>query len=200
MAALIELRNSYPVFQSNAITIVADSLKLIQFADSTMKVDIIGNFGVYQSSMNPSFQQTGTWYDYLSGDSMNVTDRNTFISLAPGEYHIYTTVKLPTPDLTVPAGVENIDAGLVTNYKLEQNYPNPFNPSTTIKYLIPKAGIVSVKIYDMLGREIKTLVNKFQLSGSYQIQFDAADLASGVYFYQLKTNGFVSTKKMLLLR
>ena len=200
MAALIKLRNSYPIFQSNAITIVADSLKLIQFADSTMKVDIIGNFGVYQSTMNPSFQQTGTWYDYLSGDSIIITDRNTFVSLAPGEYHIYTTVKLPKPDLTIPTDVKNTSADLITSYKLEQNYPNPFNPSTTIKYQIPKAGIVNIKIYDILGREIRTLVHKFQLSGSYQIQFDAADLASGVYFFQLKTNGFVSTKKMLLLK
>ena len=200
MAALIKLKNNYAVFQSNASMNVVDSLKIIQLSDSSMKVNIIGNFGVYQSNMNPNFQQTGKWYDYLSGDSINVSDRSALISLSPGEYHIYTTAKLPAPDLSVPTGVKNIDAGVITNYKLEQNYPNPFNPSTTIEYRIPEAGIVSIKIYDILGREIKTLVNKFQLSGSYQIQFDAADLASGVYFYQLKTNGFISVKKMLLLK
>ena len=200
MAALIKLKNNYAVFQSNASMNVVDSLKIIQLSDSSMKVNIIGNFGVYQSNMNPNFQQTGKWYDYLSGDSINVSDRSALISLSPGEYHIYTTAKLPAPDLSVPTGVKNIDAGVITNYKLEQNYPNPFNPSTTIEYRIPEAGIVSIKIYDILGREIKTLVNKFQLSGNYQIQFDAADLASGVYFYQLKTNGFISVKKMLLLK
>ncbi len=200
MAALIKLRNNYPIFQRNATTIVADSLKTIQFADSSMKVNIIGNFGVYQSNMNPSFQQTGEWYDYLSGDSMNVSNQNTFISLAPGEYHIYTTVKLPTPDLTVPTDVKNNNDGLIKDYKLEQNYPNPFNPSTIIKYQIQKAGIVSIKIYDILGREIKTLVNKYQQSGNYEIQFNAAGLASGVYFYQLRADDFISTKKMILLR
>ena len=99
MGALISLKKDYHVFQTPATTIVADSLKLIQLADSSMKVDIIGNFGVYQASMNPGFQQTGKWYDYFTGDSTNVSDPNAKVSLAPGEYHIYTSVRLPVPDL-----------------------------------------------------------------------------------------------------
>ena len=200
MAALIKLRKSYPVFQSSAITLLTDSLKTIQFVDSSMMVNIIGNFGVYSAKLKPSFRQTGEWYDYLTGDSLNVSDLNAQISLAPGEYHIYTTVKLPTPDLKVPTDVKTNETGLIKNYKLEQNYPNPFNPSTTIKYQIVKAGAVSIKIYDILGREVKTLLNEFQQSGNHEIQFNAADLASGIYFYQLKSNGFVSTKKMILLK
>ncbi len=200
MAALINLRNNYPIFQSKAIAVVSDSLKRIQFSNSTMKVNIIGNFGVYQSDINPGFQQSGEWYDYLSGDSLNVSNQTSFITLAPGEYHIYTTAKLPTPDLTVPTDVNNPDAGIIISYKLQQNYPNPFNPSTNISYQIQKAGIVSIKVYDILGRELKTLINKYQQSGNYDIQFNAAGLASGVYFYQLRTNDFTSTKKMILLR
>ncbi len=200
MAALINLRTNYPIFQSKAITVVSDSLKRIQFSDSTMKVNIIGNFGVYQSDINPGFQQSGEWYDYLSGDSLYVSNQTSFITLAPGEYHIYTTAKLTTPDLTVPTDVNNPDAGIIISYKLQQNYPNPFNPSTNISYQIQKAGIVSIKVYDILGRELKTLINKYQQSGNYEIQFNAAGLPSGVYFYQLRTNDFTSTKKMILLR
>ncbi len=199
-SVLIKLRNSYSIFQTSAIMKVTDSLKSIQFSDSSMKVNIIGNFGVYQSNMNPNFQQPGKWYDYFAGDSIIVSDINAAISLAPGEYHIYTSVKLPKPDLNVYTEVGNKNPNLITGYKLEQNYPNPFNPSTTIKYQILKAGLVTIKVYDILGREIKTIVNKFHQSGSYEIQLKADNLASGIYFYQLRTDNFVSTKKMILLK
>ena len=100
---------------------------------------------------------------------------------------------------------------LPTNYKLFQNYPNPFNPTTTIKYAIPSSsqsplqggvwgGLVTLKVYDILGREVVTLVNKQQLPGNYEVTFDASTLASGIYFYTLKTGGFIKTKKMLLIK
>jgi parallel beta-helix repeat protein len=89
---------------------------------------------------------------------------------------------------------------LPEEFYLYQNYPNPFNPTTIIRYDIAKAGQVELFIYDVLGRRIKTVVNKFQNSGSYEAVFDASHLASGVYFYQLRAKSFVVTKKMLLLR
>ncbi len=87
-----------------------------------------------------------------------------------------------------------------TEYTLYQNYPNPFNPTTTIKYDIPNTGEVSVVIYDILGRRIKELINTKQQAGRYEIQFNASNLASGVYLYQLRTNDYVNTKKMILLK
>ncbi len=89
---------------------------------------------------------------------------------------------------------------LVIEYSLEQNYPNPFNPSTTINYQIPKDGFVTLKIYDVLGKEIKTLVNEEKTIGRYQVSFNATDLATGVYIYKIQVNDFVSTKKMILLK
>lgn len=86
------------------------------------------------------------------------------------------------------------------DYTLGQNYPNPFNPSTKIKFTIPKTGNVSLKIYDILGREIKTLINKEMQPGIYDIEFNAVNLPSGVYFYQLKVGSYVETKKMILLK
>jgi hypothetical protein len=85
-------------------------------------------------------------------------------------------------------------------FNLSQNYPNPFNPSTTIKYSIPKQSDVTIKVYNILGKEILTLVNENKLQGNYTIEFNANNLASGVYFYQLKTNNFIQTKKMLLMK
>ncbi len=95
-------------------------------------------------------------------------------------------------------------------FKLSQNYPNPFNPTTKIKYTIPtsenpllggaRGGLVTLKIYDILGNEIATLVDKEQSTGEYEVEFDGNGLSSGIYFYQLKNEGFISTKKMILLK
>ncbi|MDR3611396.1 MAG: T9SS type A sorting domain-containing protein [Ignavibacteriaceae bacterium] len=90
--------------------------------------------------------------------------------------------------------------GAVNNYDLSQNYPNPFNPATTIRYQIPKDGIVTLKVYDILGREVANLVNEYKKQGRYSVNFDASKLASGVYIYQIKSNDFESSKKMMLLK
>jgi len=101
------------------------------------------------------------------------------------------------------------------NYKLDQNYPNPFNPTTKIKYSIPKYGNVTLKVFDVLGKEVTTLLNKEQPQGNFEIEFDASGLTSGIYYYRLQVypaesgtgdpsassgQGFIETKKMLLLR
>jgi len=85
-------------------------------------------------------------------------------------------------------------------YSLEQNYPNPFNPSTTIRYQLPQDGLVTLKIYDILGREVTTLVNEEKTKGRYEINFNASNLASGVYLYRIKVNDYVAIKKMILLK
>jgi uncharacterized delta-60 repeat protein len=110
-----------------------------------------------------------------------------------------------------PDSITNVDSkedGLVNEFRLEQNYPNPFNPSTKIKYTIPsviasgakQSHFVSLKIYDALGNEVATLVNEYKQGGSYEIEFNAAGLSSGIYFYKLQAGGFIETKKMILLR
>lgn len=97
-------------------------------------------------------------------------------------------------------GVEELEEGIPSKFDLSQNYPNPFNPATTISYSIPKESQVSLKIYDVMGREVAELVNGKQLAGSYHAEFDASSLASGTYFYKLTANEFVSVKKMVLLK
>jgi hypothetical protein len=89
---------------------------------------------------------------------------------------------------------------LPTEFILEQNYPNPFNPSTTISFSVPEIEFVTLKVYDVLGNEIATLINEEKSAGSYEILFDATDLSSGIYFYRLQAGSFVETKKMVLMK
>lgn len=88
----------------------------------------------------------------------------------------------------------------VAEYKLSQNYPNPFNPSTIINYSVKDAGLVKIKVFDILGSEVATLVNENKSAGTYTVEFNAANLPSGVYIYTLQVNGFTSSKKMLLMK
>jgi hypothetical protein len=93
-----------------------------------------------------------------------------------------------------------------SQFILEQNYPNPFNPSTTIRFQVPNSSFVNLKVYDVLGKEVATLVNGEKPAGSYEVEFNASDLSpkgsltSGIYFYKLQTGSFVETKKMILLK
>jgi hypothetical protein len=96
--------------------------------------------------------------------------------------------------------VKIVDDQIPNNYVLDQNYPNPFNPSTVIKYSLPEASFVTLKIYNLLGQEVAVLVNNEQSSGVYQATFDASLLSSGVYFYSLQTKNFTATKKMMLMK
>jgi hypothetical protein len=107
-----------------------------------------------------------------------------------------------------PVSVEDENSvQLASNFELAQNYPNPFNPTTTISYTIPNVTLsraegsrVQLKIYDVLGNEVVTLVNEYKPAGSYEVRFDASILSSGVYFYKLQTGNLVETKKMILMK
>lgn len=89
---------------------------------------------------------------------------------------------------------------VITEYSLEQNFPNPFNPSTKIKFQIPKDGFVSLKVYDILGNEITTLVNEEKSRGRYEVNFNGSSLANGAYIYKIQSGDFISSKKMILLK
>jgi hypothetical protein len=85
-------------------------------------------------------------------------------------------------------------------FSLGQNYPNPFNPGTSFKFRVPSSGLVTLKVYDVLGREVTTLVNEVRAPGAYTVRWDASSFSSGVYFYKLEAGNFSQTRKLLLLK
>ncbi|MFA5804572.1 MAG: alpha-amylase family glycosyl hydrolase [Melioribacteraceae bacterium] len=200
-AALIRLKKNYPAFSSNDFSLATSvGLKRIKINHSSMNVVIIGNFDVSAGPLVTEFQSAGKWYEFFTGDSLNVTDVNMQINLQPGEYRLYTSKKIPKAS-DIITNVTDINT-IPTEFKLEQNYPNPFNPTTVISYQLSVAGHVTLKVYDILGREVATLVDEFKQAGKYNSQFSIlnSQLSSGVYFYRLTAGDFVGIKKMILLK
>ena len=116
-----------------------------------------------------------------------------YIFAGTGNSSVFRSVATTT---SINESGENIP----TKFSLSQNYPNPFNPSTTIKYDLPREEMVTIKVYDMLGREVKTLVNEYKNAGSYSIEFNASNLSSGTYFYRITAGDFTEIKKLILLK
>ncbi|MBK8553184.1 MAG: T9SS type A sorting domain-containing protein [Ignavibacteria bacterium] len=100
----------------------------------------------------------------------------------------------------VPSSINPVNSNVVSDYKLSQNYPNPFNPSTNLEFGISDLGFVSLKVYDLNGRELQTLVNENLSPGNYKIKFDGSNLSSGIYFYKIIAGSYTETKQMILLK
>lgn len=114
--------------------------------------------------------------------------------LTSGRYYTQTYDAISTP-----MSVDD-ETGFPTEYYLSQNFPNPFNPSTTIQYQLPHAGFVSLTVYDVLGKEVATLVNEEKSAGRYSVQFTTNRVSSGVYFYRLRAGEYHSIKRMVVLK
>jgi len=124
-----------------------------------------------------------------------------FVDLNPLSGNVsYRLKQIDTDGKFEYSAVIEIKNTLSIKYVLEQNYPNPFNPTTVISYSIPKSSHVSVKVFDVLGNTITTLVSKNQEVGSYKVTFDATALRSGIYFYKISAGEFTSIKKMMLIK
>jgi hypothetical protein len=138
--------------------------------------------------------QTITLDPLWDADSLNIV---VFVQSAASKT-IYQSETISYTDLTVTSVSDNDE--LPTEFVLEQNYPNPFNPSTKIKFSMPKSSFVTLEVFNALGEKVDVLVSGELQGGNYEFSFDAKGLTSGIYFYQLRTKGFVQTKKMLLVK
>jgi len=202
---LINIRKEYDVFETSDYYFDATpKLKKLQLNHSSRNINIIGNFDVVQGSINPAFQTPGKWYNFFSGDSINITNTSDPIALQPGEFRIYSTVKLPTPEEGILLGNDRETLAEIS-YDLFQNYPNPFNPETRISFSLGSSGFVSVKVFNILGQEIRTLLSAEKNTGVHSLLWDGKDnsgnpVASGAYIYRIESEGFISAKKMMLLR
>ena len=202
-AGLIRLKKAYPAFSSPDFTLnVSGAVKSLSINHSSMNVVIFGNFDV-TASTTTSFPNAGKWYEFFSGDSLDVTDINNMKILQAGEYRLYTSKKIPKASDLITNVVEQ--KSMPTEFSLEQNYPNPFNPVTVISYQLAVGSFVTLKVYDILGREVAILVNEYQQVGTYSVDFNVetrhtSSLPSGVYFYRIEAGNFVQTKKMVILK
>jgi len=143
----------------------------------------LGHYDTHPGVNNTAYQGCWNVYPYLPSGNIIASDMST------GLY----VLKLVMTSV-------NENNAAVDNYTLMQNYPNPFNPLTTITYYIPKSSNVKIRVTDEVGREVKTLVNEFQNTGSYSAEFNGNGLASGIYYYTIEAENFVETKKMIMVK
>ncbi|MCF6268735.1 MAG: T9SS type A sorting domain-containing protein [Melioribacteraceae bacterium] len=143
---------------------------------------------------------TTTYYltNLFDGEVIEIPSSTTDITLEPLDGYEAVVYYYGTEPVIVDINEE--DNLIVSDYQLSQNYPNPFNPSTKITYQIPDSGLVTLKVYDVLGREVAELVNSEQPTGKYTVTLNGANLSSGIYFYTMRAGDFVATKKLLLLK
>ena len=135
---------------------------------------------------------SGPYGYYTKRDIVFVDDNNGWILCGGGRLYHTTNNAQMTTDIQ--------DDFPTTNFSLYQNYPNPFNPTTNISFQLAESSFTSLKIYNSLGEEIKTLLNKYISAGTHEIKFNAVNLPSGVYFYKLQAGKFSETKKLLLMK
>ena len=138
---------------------------------------------------------TGTAFPVCAvyNNSSGTHHRSVFAYWGNGPQDIYANAE------NLPTGITNTN-GIANTYSLSQNYPNPFNPTTTIKFSLPKDGLVKLVVYDVLGKEVATLVNGGQTAGNYEVTFDASKLTSGIYFYKITSGDFSDVKKMMPMK
>jgi hypothetical protein len=167
-----------------------DSIYIMNVTTNTWLPQVITGRGTsaasnYWSAVSSSILPNGKIKVWIAGGSLTGT---TF----PGLFVLQS-------DICTITGVTS-ENQIPDKYSLSQNYPNPFNPSTTISYALPKAGAVTLKLYDIMGREVAVLVNEVKQPGNYEVQFNGSNFASGTYFFRLTAGDFVQTKKMQLVK
>jgi poly(beta-D-mannuronate) lyase len=160
------------------------------------------------SSNSPAIDSATGVYDYVL-DDFNGQQRISLKDIGADEYSIHSIIRKPLTANDVGPFAEEIVTSVETgfnsknntsSYILYQNHPNPFNPSTKISYSIPQYSFVMIKVYDIIGNEVETLVNQTQSAGSYNIDFKVSQISSGIYFYQFKAGNYIQTKKMAIIK
>jgi len=171
----------------------------IQWIENTSVLYIVGSNGKVKRSNDNGL----TWVETPMNGVANITHfdfrrlNNVIFGYAVSSDG--NVVKL-TDSVNIFVGNGNISTNKPVEYKLGQNYPNPFNPNTTINISLPEASFVKLTVFNAMGQEVSVVKNEFMQAGKYDVNFNAADLASGIYYYTLTTDGFTDTKKMILIK
>jgi hypothetical protein len=172
----------------------------VNYIDDIFFVNETIGFAKYYSNIYKTINGGVNWFQ-IKSCAYNGLEALYFIDSITGfAVGGYGTIIKTTTGGGGPIGIEPINTHIPNQFILHQNYPNPFNPKTIINYQLPMNNYVKLVIYDALGMEIAILVNQKQNAGKYQIEWNASDFASGVYFYSLIIDGFKQTKKMVLIK
>lgn len=201
--SVFQLKRDYPTFSTSNFNIdVTGSGKRVQLNHNDMDAVVVGNFAMGQISMVPGFQHTGMWYDYFSGDSLDVTDVNTSIDFNPGEFHIYTDKKLETPVFTKPNS-----SGISTNDIIDETmntngYPNPFNRIYQINVETNQPEVLNIQVVDFMGKLVKTVAQNQIINGEYAFYWDGtnnsgSEVSPGCYFYNVTTGNSSKSYKVI---
>jgi 1,4-alpha-glucan branching enzyme len=183
VGALIHLRREHEVFSTDDFSwSLNNAAKRINLNHATMDAVVLGNFAVTARDIDPQFQNTGWWYEYFSGDSLSVTNVNDLITLQPGEYRIYTSERLSTPDITMSV-YSPLEEG--ADIRL---FPNPASDCVTIRYLLPEGGDVDISLISIFGQTLKYFYAGRQSSGVNQLELDISDLHPGEYYMLICIN------------
>ncbi|MCI0707150.1 MAG: T9SS type A sorting domain-containing protein [Ignavibacteriae bacterium] len=172
----------------------------LEDSTSGAKVMIVANLSNSEKTVsNVPWLATGVWYDVFNESEYNVSATPVDSFTVPA-YTAKVYSNKSNTELGIPTSVEKLGDNAPREFRLLQNYPNPFNPATNFEFRIANSEFVQLRVYDILGREVVTLVNEELRSGVYHTQWDARNQPSGVYFYRIQAGDFVETKKMLLLK
>jgi 1,4-alpha-glucan branching enzyme len=198
-AALIKLKTVNEAFRSDNYNWDVGGLeKRLIIQHPEMDVVIIANFDVVPQSILPGFTQTGTWYDYFTGESIVEENLSNQFLLEPGEYRVYTTLELETPDISL-----NIDEADFVGGSLDVPYPNPFSDFTQLSFTLEQSAQVDMVVVDLQGRIVRNLASGKFSSGNHMQRWNARDnagakVASGLYLIQLRTESGVATTKVMV--
>ncbi|MCB0852826.1 MAG: T9SS type A sorting domain-containing protein [Bacteroidetes bacterium] len=197
-SALINLKTEYEAFSTDNYNLsLGGAIKTIKLNHSSMNVAIVGNFEVTQQSGSVGFQQTGWWYDFFKGDSINVTDVNMSFDFEPGEYHLYTDVRLEKPEQTLSV------RELLSNGPELKVYPNPFTVSTNIAFELAEASDIEVSVITLNGQYLGKLTDsKFFPAGKHEMNWNGQlengqIIPSGMYFLNIKTEKGFSIARLV---
>jgi hypothetical protein len=189
----IVYKNDSASYVSNISNYVFDFIYLSnKYVDSTLYGDSVAH------ALDSTY--SGTYinkYWELCGNQIILLMKNASKSVADLIYTAWVDAGSPDPNVVSAINDKQLSP---SSFSLSQNYPNPFNPSTSIKFSVPQKGNVTLKVFDLMGREVAVLINGEKETGNYETSFDASKLSSGVYFYELRAAGFSQSKKMIVIK
>ncbi|MDD4373727.1 MAG: alpha-amylase family glycosyl hydrolase [Bacteroidales bacterium] len=192
-SALIDLRKSHPVFRTDDFSLDAGgAAKVLKLRDEDMSVIVVANFDVNEMEKAPGFYETGIWYDYFSGEALEVTDTQQTIVLAAGEFKVFTTKQLDTPGFV---GLDDLNSSASAALKL---YPNPVSDELVVRFALQQTTIASLKLFNITGQEVLHYEYGGMPATTQELKLNVSNVIPGIYLLQLQQGDQISQTKVIV--